>query len=535
MPTTTYDQQARPGSGGFGLNAQAGVLVLGGGPAGGWAAIAAAEAGQSVILVDKGYFGTSGATAPSNTGTWCIPPGDARRSAVERRAARTGGLSTPRRALQVLDASYEGLKLLLERGYPFPTDETGKPYIANLRGPDYMRFLRRLAQKAGVRIFDHHPALELLSHADGIGGAAGIDRRNRQPWRIEAGAVVLATGGCAFAERILGAAGLTGDGYLMAAEVGASLSGMEFTGQYGLAPAGTSLNKGLVYRWASYFDADGQQLDDEGDRHVVVAKALLKGPVFARLDKATPDVQDWLRRGQPNIMLPFDRDGIDPFKQTFELALRSEGTIRGIGGIRLASDDGSTGVPGLYAAGDTASREDLTGAITGGGGPNASWAIASGRWAGAAAAAHSRRMSVRAGRKLTRRGGAGLRFASAVGVSDVIVRVVREEMLPIDRGFFRTGAVMEAGLTRLDALWSDRGDAPDASATLKAREAAALLATARWSLTASLRRPETRGIHRRTDHVSQDPSFEHRIVLTGVNCIDVTTDASFHAEQVLAS
>jgi flavin-dependent dehydrogenase len=51
------------------LDVSADVLVIGGGPAGAWAAIAAAEAGARVILVDKGYLGTSGATAPSNTGT----------------------------------------------------------------------------------------------------------------------------------------------------------------------------------------------------------------------------------------------------------------------------------------------------------------------------------------------------------------------------------------------------------------------------------------------------------------------------------
>jgi hypothetical protein len=31
-------------------------------------------------------------------------------------------------------------------------------------------------------------------------------------WWVRAGAVVLATGGCAFGERILGTTGLTGDG-----------------------------------------------------------------------------------------------------------------------------------------------------------------------------------------------------------------------------------------------------------------------------------------------------------------------------------
>ena len=40
------------------------VLVLGGGPAGAWAAWSAASQGARVVLADKGYLGTSGATAP---------------------------------------------------------------------------------------------------------------------------------------------------------------------------------------------------------------------------------------------------------------------------------------------------------------------------------------------------------------------------------------------------------------------------------------------------------------------------------------
>jgi succinate dehydrogenase/fumarate reductase flavoprotein subunit len=46
------------------------VLVLGGGPAGTWAAIAAAEAGADVVLADKGYCGTSGATASGGNNLW---------------------------------------------------------------------------------------------------------------------------------------------------------------------------------------------------------------------------------------------------------------------------------------------------------------------------------------------------------------------------------------------------------------------------------------------------------------------------------
>ena len=50
------------------------VLVIGGGPAGAWAAWSAATNGAKVVLVDKGYLGSSGATAPGGTNLLYLPP-----------------------------------------------------------------------------------------------------------------------------------------------------------------------------------------------------------------------------------------------------------------------------------------------------------------------------------------------------------------------------------------------------------------------------------------------------------------------------
>src|ERR1044071_4027631 len=169
------------------------VLVVGGGPAATWAAVAAAEVGASVILVDKGYVGTSGATAPANTGTWSPPPGERRQAAIAARMPRTGDLADPHWVERTLDTVWEKLHCLAEWGYPFPHDDNGEVYRANLRGPDYMHFMRRRVLRSGVKIFDHHPALELLGDSDGVIGAAGVDRQSGQPWQVRAGAVVLAT------------------------------------------------------------------------------------------------------------------------------------------------------------------------------------------------------------------------------------------------------------------------------------------------------------------------------------------------------
>jgi succinate dehydrogenase/fumarate reductase flavoprotein subunit len=71
---------------------------------GGWSAIAAATAGSSVVLVDKGYFGTSGVTATAGPGHWWVPPQPKlREKAIQDREARAFGLSERAWMERILD------------------------------------------------------------------------------------------------------------------------------------------------------------------------------------------------------------------------------------------------------------------------------------------------------------------------------------------------------------------------------------------------------------------------------------------------
>lgn len=501
------------------------VLVIGGGPAAAWAALAAAEEGASVVLVDKGYMGTSGATAPSTTGVWYAAGNKAREAILRKRVERGLGLASPTVIGRVIDAASQNIRRLAEWGYAFPRDDAGELYLANLRGPDYMRFMRRQVLKAGVRVFDHHPALELIGAGAGIAGAAGVDRRGGL-WRVRAGAVVLASGGCAFGDRILGTTGLTGDANLMAAEAGARFSGMEFSAQYGIAPLGSAVNKGITFSFASFYDTEGNLVPASvEDRYPALVRAMAKGPILARFDRAPEELREVLRRGQPNCFLPFDRLGIDPFTDLFLVSLRCEGTVRGTGGLLAREEDCSIGVPGLFAAGDTLDRQDLAGATTGGGGPNAAWAISTGVAAGKGAARHARmegqRHAERFGRPL---GTAGLRAgrpaAKGAGAS-AFVSLMQEEMLPLDRNFFRTASGLEASLERLDGLWTALAtdlaadDDAEALAMLRNREVAAMIFTGRLAYAASLARPESRGINRRADLAEGPRANRRRTYLDG--------------------
>ncbi|TDK39779.1 FAD-dependent oxidoreductase [Rhizobium deserti] len=495
------------------------VLVVGGGPAGCWAAWNAAANGASVVLIEKGYVGTSGATAAGNTTTIYTRRGTTERAATVAQRVRLGhGFTEPERVERVLDRTLHNLDLLAEWGYDFPTYEDGRPYRGMLRGPDYLRFMRQKLIKARVKVIDHCPVEELLVSEGMAAGAIARSRRTGEALYISAGAVVIATGGCAFMSGALGTNNLTGDGYLIAAEAGAVLSGMEFSAQYGISPAYSSVTKGVVYFWGTFSDEAGNVLTAPGDRQSVVASELIKGPVYAILDKASPRLQEGFRKGQPNIFVPFDRMGIDPFTQRFPITLRHEGTVRGTGGLKIDNRAGTT-VPGLFAAGDAATRQAMFGASTGGGGPNSSWAMATGSWAGEDAVRfvrslgknwRSRSVRTAAERPPTRPSGASTDI-------EAVLDIVKQQMLPLDKGYFRNQKSLSDTEHLLSDLWHDESWRTGRAS--KVREAEALIATSRWATASALLRKESRGLQRRTDFPDANPVLSRTIDTGGTDLI----------------
>jgi len=501
------------------------VLVIGGGMAATWAAIGAARTGAQVVLVDKGFVGTSGVTATGGPNHWWVPPDpELRRKAIEERNVRAFGLADPAWMARVIDTTWRTLPQLAAY-YPFATDGRGGTYYSGLRGPEYLRALRHKALALGVRILDHHPALELLRHADGaIAGAAGYARLERRPWRIRAGALVLATGGCAFRSGLIGSGTNTGDGYLMAAEAGAELSGMEFSTAYSLSPAWNS-TRTLPYPSARFFDASGFELDIppplRGAQHErALAAAMLEGPVYADLSDAPELLKRILPRIQPASPAPFERKGLRLFEDRFEVKLYGEGTIRGTGGLRIVDGDCQTSVPGLYAAGDAATREPVAGATSGGGAQNSAWALTSGLAAGEAAAERARSQGRRDDRRAEAMGQVALRATARPRAVDriAILADVQAHSIAYQNVLWRSAASLENGRAALDGGWSELAHlAAEGLDQVRARELAAMVATARWCNAAAFARTETRGMHRRDDLPATSTTQAHRLLVGGLD------------------
>jgi succinate dehydrogenase/fumarate reductase flavoprotein subunit len=515
----------------FDIELAADVLVIGGGPAGAWAALSASDEGASVVIVEKGYLGTSGPFAVgSGTGAYHARPDDPeqRETIVQSRQPIAYGLSDPAWGYRAYDQSYINLDKMAKWGYEWPRTSDGKfEQRGSMYGPTIMAFLRKIMVQHGVTILDHSPALELLKTEDGLAaGATGVNKQTGETWRVRAGAVVVTTGGTTFLSGALGDKGHTGDGYLLAAELGAEFSGMEFNGQFHVAVGGTYLTRG------GYHGGSGTYRDNSGKETFIgrrmVDSILETGGVWETLDRVADDpvAQDLLRGTNPILFAYFDRKGIDPFREGHPVDFILEGSLRAGGGIAI-DDDLATSVPGLFAGGDVTSREKLTGGGPPGGGPASAWALATGAFAGQSAAkfalSHGEHLQTR---KVVPGGRFGVQQVKDREISpDEIIEIVRDEMLPLDKNYWRTGDKMTASLKRFEDAWTNaiprlgwlaRETAKlTARDRLRTREAVSLLAAGRWMYASANLRTESRGLHRRKDFPGFSEEWEGQHIISG--------------------
>jgi succinate dehydrogenase/fumarate reductase flavoprotein subunit len=509
------------------LKLETDVLVIGGGPAGTWAALSARRAGVRVALVDKGYCGTSGVGAAATIGHWWVPP-ENREASMAAKNIDSRNLGEQAWMARVLAETWQAWpEFAGPRGYTGDASyrgAVGGQFL--LQGPLYLKEMRRLIHRAGVTILDHAPALTLRQDQHGVvRGADGLFLRRNARWQIAAGAVVVAAGGCAFRSGCLGGHVNTGDSVLMAAEAGARISGMEFSNYYGIVPVGGSVDKNGYLLQSSFFDSAGHEVSrgwssQYGVMGIDAAPCFADGPVYCQFTQVPLERRPFLRAGQPNLFTQFDRMGIDPFTQKFEVEPMFEGSVRGSGGVLVADADCGTGVPGLWVAGDAASREMLVGASSGAGSVNASWALSSGRWAGAAAAAHA---ATHVGSGNSRHAPDAL-WQVPAGREELaptaLLAALQAEMLPLSRNGFRnaTGLSHSLGIIAgISASLQSAQTPADTRQTLRLRELLAMAAMARMGAEAALLRTETRGVHVRQDLSASDlPQWRQRIVWHGL-------------------
>ena len=221
------------------------VLIIGGGFAGTWAALRAAELGARVILVDKAYVSRSGASTLSGGITTCPLDSDDIDVWAEEFITRGGYMCDQRWTYQLLEGQRARVKDYEKWSVPISRDAEGNIRrfasrgMINVRGMQYqpkaaMRELRRRIQELGVVILDRVCVTELIT-SDGqwptngsVAGAVGFNVHNGHFIVMRAKRTIIATGMIAMkgTHRVDND---TGDGVAMAFRAGARLVDMEFT------------------------------------------------------------------------------------------------------------------------------------------------------------------------------------------------------------------------------------------------------------------------------------------------------------------
>ena len=399
---------------------QTDVLVIGGGFAGTWASLRAADLGASVTLVDKAYVSKSGASTMSGGITTCPLDSDDLDLWAREFIERGDFMCDQRWTYQLLEGQKERVKDYESWGVPISRAEDGSIRrfasrgMIDVRGMQYqpkaaMRELRRRITARGVRILDRVHITELVTadgqwpSSAGIIGAVGFNIYTGQFTLINARRTIVATGMIAMkgTHRVDND---TGDGVAMAFRAGARLVDMEFTfggtfnvlmkkfdfPSYNVAVAhGARLINALGERFMERHDPQRLERGELSNVVAAFAKEIVegRGPVY--VDLRHVDASYWtdlarLHRGGSILLsehVPDPKVNPLPIEPTWGL------WASGRSGLQI--DLGArTSLPGLLAAG-SAAKNDATGTHASAGSPTA-FAKVSGWHAGETAALESR-------------------------------------------------------------------------------------------------------------------------------------------------
>jgi adenylylsulfate reductase subunit A len=536
----------------FGEILETDVLIVGGGLAGNNAAIAAAEKGARVLIVDKSSIDRCGAIAGGvdhfmaylGTDTW-----DVREAYLEwgSRIARGAVNLKVQNAVfcRELDAAMErmdriGCTLKQPDGTYYRTAALGQPgtYFINFNGKQLKPLLAREARRLGVQTLEKCAITGLLTNNNQVIGGVGFHIRTGKFHIIKAKATILATGntnrlfenptGLPF--NIWQCPADTGAAQTMAYEVGAKLANMEFVRitvvPRGFSAAGlnalTGMGGKIVNGAGEEFMSRYHPAGNKAPRYKLVEGVMKevyegRGPVYVDCRHLSAGDLKHLKKtlGYDKDTLPdfIEQKGIDLAKTPLEL-MASEGMQSGPSeicgsGIMIDERTAST-VPGLFAAGDCTDQMRCVHICTTGG-----------YLAGKTAAEFVKDCGKESGaspvqvKELKERAFAPMKASG--GMSDRKFEDTLRKMLWQNAGPARNERSLNVALEKLEELGKYYKEirAENYHELMRVLETDQIVQVAKMMCKASLARKETRfGVyHYRTDYPETNKEYEGQIVL----------------------
>ncbi|MGE5606128.1 MAG: FAD-binding protein, partial [Bacteroidota bacterium] len=379
------------------------VLIIGGGAAGSRAAYEAKRTHPEldVVIAVAGKYGHSGSStliaseslginAPFNY----MDDGDSPDTYYQDIVSTGGGLANPKLCRIIADESCARIKELMDLGLHFD-GEAGKPIQRLLSGctkarsltcggstgMEIVTVLKKANDILGVKVVEDVRIVELIKDKSGeVCGAFGLI--NNKEIIFHTGAIVLATGGAGrIFRKNINPPTLEGDGWAMAYESGAKLVNMEFfqvgpavvnqnvhfiihshmwrlkpglTNSLGeeflsrYCPTGVTPNEALDAKAMSYpfsVRTEAKYVDIAIFKEIMAGRGSKNDGVYFDVTHIEKEV---LQERAPITYQTLKKARLDLAKERIELGLVAQNFNGGV----VIDENGYTGVPGLFAAGE---------------------------------------------------------------------------------------------------------------------------------------------------------------------------------------
>jgi L-aspartate oxidase len=346
--------------------AECDVAIVGGGAAGLWTALRAAEQGAAVCVVSRTPLSQSASFWAQGGLAAALEPGDSPAQHAADTIAAGRGLCRPSAVQTLVEEAPDAVRDLRERGLAFDLDDGGELALGLEGGHAHRRIVHAggsqtgheltaklaamVAAESRIAVRERTSAVALWSDGERCHGLL----TEGEP--IVAGATVLATGGAAALwRRTSNPRGAIGAGAVMALAAGAELADLEFCQFHPTALAlpgsrfdGQLITEAVRGEGAPLLDFSGHRFTDELAPRDAVTAAILErmatdGGGCVHLDLRRLDPARF-----PNIFQSLQEAGLDPRAEPVPVAPAAHYTMGGV----AVDLDGRSSLAGLFAVGE---------------------------------------------------------------------------------------------------------------------------------------------------------------------------------------
>jgi len=340
--------------------------VVGGGAAGLWSALRAAELGARVCLVSRTPLSQSASYWAQGGLAAALELDDSPDLHAADTIAAGRGLCRTSAVRVLVEEAPETVRDLLARGVVFDVDHEGRLALGLEGGHTHRRIVHAGGSQTGheitsklaamvagqerIEVMERTSALALWSDGERCHGVL------TDAGPVAAPATILATGGAAALwRRTTNPRGAIGAGPVLASLAGADLADLEFCQFHPTALAmpgtphdGVLITEAIRGEGAKLLGAGGERFTDELAPRDAVTAAILEKMRAEGTSAVDLDLREIDPARFPNVFASLAEAGLDPRREPVPVSPAAHYTMGGV----AVDVDGRSSLPGLYAVGE---------------------------------------------------------------------------------------------------------------------------------------------------------------------------------------